>query len=163
MAKNKNKKSKTNFSPRIVNRRATHDYDISDKLEVGIKLLGTEVKSVRHSQVSLAEGYISVNPHAMTLQLFNVDIAHYAQAGPFQHDPKRVRLLLAHKREINKLYGRTTAKGVTIIPLSMYFKNGMAKLEIGVGVGRRQSDKRQDIRKKEAEKEIRQGMTRKIL
>ncbi len=163
MAKNKKKKSKNNFSPCILNRRATHDYDITDKLEVGIKLLGTEVKSVRHSHVSLAEGYVAVNPHAMTLQLFNVDIAHYAQAGPFQHDPKRTRLLLAHKREINHLYGKTTAKGVTIIPLAMYFKNGMAKLEIGVGVGRRQADKRQDIRKKEAEQEIRRGMTRQIL
>lgn len=159
----KKKKINHNFSPRIVNRRATHDYDISDKLEVGIKLLGTEVKSVRHSHVSLAEGYVSVDQRSMTLQLFNVDIAHYAQAGPIQHEPKRIRALLAHKREIKSLFGKTTAKGITLVPMAMYFKNGMAKLEIGVGVGRKQSDKRQDIRKKEAEKEMRKAMTRRVL
>ncbi|MBB6431521.1 SsrA-binding protein SmpB [Algisphaera agarilytica] len=159
----KRKKPPRNFEPRILNRRAKHDYDISEKLEVGMKLLGTEVKSIRHGHVSLAEGYVAVNPNAMTLQLHNVDIAHYPQAGPFQHDQKRVRLLLAHKREIKQLYGRTTAKGVTIIPLALYFKNGMAKLEIGVGVGKRQADKRQDIRKKEADKEIRKAMTRRVI
>ena len=159
----KQKKSKINFSPRIVNRRATHDYHISDTLEVGIRLLGTEVKSVRHAHVSLAEGYVGIEPKSMTMQLFNVDIAHYAQAGPIQHEPKRTRTLLAHKREINSLYGKTTAKGVTIIPLAMYFKDGMAKLEIGVGVGKKQQDKRQDIKKAEADREIRRAMTRKIL
>lgn len=159
----KRKKTKHNFSPQIVNRRAYRDYDITDKLEVGMKLLGTEVKSIRHSQISLAEGYVAVNPQAMTLQLFNVNIAHYPQAGPFQHDPKRIRLLLAHKREIKSLYGKTTSKGVTLIPLEVYFKDGMAKMKIGVGVGRRQADKRQDIRKKEAEKDMRKAMTRKIL
>lgn len=161
MAKGKPKPQ--NFAPRIVNRKATHDYDISDKLEVGIKLRGTEVKSVRHSHVSLAEGYVAVNPKTMTLELYNVDIAHYPQAGPIQHEPKRVRTLLAHKREIQNLFGKTTAKGVTLIPLAMYFKNGMAKLEIGVGVGRKQADKRQDIRKKEAEREMRKAMTRRVL
>lgn len=159
----KRKKTTHNFSPRIVNRRATHDYHISDKLEVGIKLLGTEVKSVRHSHVSLAEGYVGIDPKSMTLQLFNVDIAHYAQAGPIQHDPKRIRTLLAHKREINSLFGKTTAKGVTLVPLAMYFKNGTAKLEIGVGVGKKQQDKRQDIKKAEADREIRRAMTRQIL
>jgi len=159
----KKKKNIHNFAPRILNRRATYDYDISDKLEVGIKLLGTEVKSVRHSHVSLAEGYVAVDPRTMTLQLFNVDIAHYAQAGPIQHDPKRVRTLLAHKREINNLFGKTTAKGVTLVPMAMYFKNGMAKRQIGGGVGKKQADKRQDIRIKEADRDIRRAMTRKIL
>ncbi|MEM1107261.1 MAG: SsrA-binding protein SmpB [Planctomycetota bacterium] len=159
----KRKKPPRNFEPRILNRRAKHDYDISDKLEVGIKLLGTEVKSIRHGHASIAEGYVAVNIDAMHLQLYNVDIAHYPQAGPFQHDPKRVRTLLAHKREIKQLYGKTTAKGVTIIPLALYFKNGMAKLEIGVGVGRKQADKRQDIRKRDAENEIRKAMARKVM
>ena len=157
------KKPPANFSPRIANRRATYDYHISDKLEVGIKLRGTEVKSVRLGHVSLAEGYVGIDPKAMTLQLFNVDIAHYPQAGPIQHEPKRTRTLLAHKREINSLFGKTTAKGVTLVPLALYFKNGMAKLEIGVGVGKKQQDKRQDIRKAEADREIRRAMTRKIL
>lgn len=157
------KKSPHNFEPRILNRRASHDYHISDKLECGIQLLGTEVKSIRHGKVSLAEGYVAVEPRGMTLQLFNIDIAHYPQAGPFQHDPKRTRTLLAHKREINSLYGKTTAKGVTLIPLAMYFVNGMCKVEIGVGIGKKQQDKRQDIRKKEADRDIRRAMTRKVL
>ncbi|MEO1236314.1 MAG: SsrA-binding protein SmpB [Planctomycetota bacterium] len=156
-------KKPQNFAPRIVNRRATHDYHLSDKLEVGIRLLGTEVKSVRHSHVSLAEGYVAVDPRKMTLELHNVDIAHYPQAGPIQHEPKRVRTLLAHKREIRNLFGKTTAKGVTIVPLALYFKNGMAKLEIGVGVGKKQQDKRQDLRKKEAERDMRRAMTRKVI
>jgi SsrA-binding protein len=159
----KSKKPNPNFAPRIVNRKARHDYHISDTLEVGIKLRGTEVKSVRHSHVSLAEGYVGVDPKTMTLQLFNVDIAHYAQAGPIQHEPKRTRALLAHKREIKSLFGKTTAKGTTLVPLALYFKNGMAKLEVGVGTGKKQQDKRQDIRKAEADREIRRAMTRKIL
>ncbi|MEM8738114.1 MAG: SsrA-binding protein SmpB [Planctomycetota bacterium] len=159
----KRKKPAHNFAPRIVNRRATYDYAITDRLEVGLRLRGTEVKSVRHSHVSLAEGYVAVNPKAMTLELYNVDIAHYPQAGPIQHEPKRVRQLLAHKREIRNLFGKTTAKGVTLVPLAIYFKNGMAKLEIGVGTGKKQADKRQDIRKKEAERDIRRAMTRKTL
>ena len=159
----KGKKKSQNFSPRIVNRKATHDYHISETLEVGIKLLGTEVKSVRHAHVSLAEGYVAVDPRSMTLQLMNVDIAHYPQAGPIQHEPKRTRTLLAHKREINNLFGKTTAKGVTLIPMAMYFKDGRAKLEVGVGTGKKQQDKRQDIRKKEADMEMRRAMTRKVL
>ncbi len=157
------KKSAHNFAPRIVNRRARHDYHLSDELEVGIKLLGTEVKSVRLGHVSLAEGYVGIDPRSLTLQLFNVDIAHYPQAGPVQHDPRRVRTLLAHKREINSLLGKTTAKGVTLVPLALYFKDGRAKLEIGVGVGKKQQDKRQDLKKKEADREMQRAMTRKIL
>jgi SsrA-binding protein len=159
----KGKKNNPNFAPRIVNRKARHDYDIGDTLEVGIALRGTEVKSVRHGHVSLAEGYVGVDPKSMTLQLFNVDIAHYPQAGPIQHEPKRTRDLLAHKREIKSLFGKTTAKGVTLVPLALYFKDGRAKLEVGVGTGRKQHDKRQDLRKKEADKEIRRAMARKVL
>ncbi|MEM9883515.1 MAG: SsrA-binding protein SmpB [Planctomycetota bacterium] len=158
----KRKPAKTNFSPRIVNRRATYDYAIGDRLEVGIRLRGTEVKSVRHGNVSLAEGYVAVDPRKMVLELHNVDIAHYPQAGPIQHETKRVRTLLAHKREIRSLFGKTTAKGVTLVPLAMYFKSGMAKLEIGVGTGKRQADKRQDLRKKEADREIRRAMARQV-
>ena len=159
----KNKKQKHNYAPRIFNRRATFDYHISDKLECGIKLLGTEVKAVRLGLVSLAEGYVAIDPKTEQLQLLNVDIAHYPQAGPIQHEPKRIRPLLAHKREIRSLFGKTTAKGVTLVPMAMYFVRGMAKLEVGVGTGKKQQDKRQDIRKAEADREIRRAMTRKIL
>ena len=150
-----------NLSPRIHNRRAAHDYHLSDKLEVGIALRGSEVKSVRNGQVSLAEGYIYVDPKTEELILANVEISRYANAGENQHEPKRPRKLLAHKRQIRQLMGKTTAKGTTLIPLAMYFKSGLIKLEIGVGVGKKAYDKRQDMKKREARREIQRGMTRK--
>ena len=152
-----------NLSPRISNRRASHDYHLSDKLEVGIALRGSEVKSVRQGQVSLAEGYVYVDPKTEELILANVEISQYPHAGATQHEPKRQRKLLAHKRQIRHLMGKTTAKGTTIVPLAMYFKDGLVKLEIGIGVGKRMYDKRQDMKKREARREIERGMTRKRL
>lgn len=157
------KKTKpANLSPRIANRRAHHDYHISEKLEVGIALRGSEVKSVRNSQVSLAEGYCAVDPKTEELVLYNVDIALYPQAGDRQHEPKRPRKLLAHKRQIRSLMGKTTAKGVTIVPLAMYFSKGLIKLEIGIGTGKKTQDKRQDMKKRDADKEIRRAMSRRV-
>ncbi len=153
----------TNLSPRIVNRRATHDYHIEEKLEVGVMLRGSEVKSIRHSQVSLAEGYVSVDPRTQALMLYNVDIALYPQAGDNQHEPKRPRRLLAHRRQIENLLGKTTTKGVTIVPLAMYFVRGMVKLEVGLGTGKKTHDKRQDMKKQVADREMRRAMTRKVI
>ncbi|MCC6679579.1 MAG: SsrA-binding protein SmpB [Phycisphaeraceae bacterium] len=164
MARTDSNKSKKDMSPRIANRRALRDYHISEKLEVGIQLLGTEVKSIRLGQVSLAEGYALVDTRKMELYLHDVDIAHYPQAPPeSQHQPKRPRKLLAHKRQIEKLFGHTTAKGVTLVPLALYFQHGLIKLEIGIGVGKKLYDKRQDIKKREADKAIKRGMTRKVI
>jgi SsrA-binding protein len=157
------KKKNDNLSPRIANRKALHDYFITEKLEVGIVLSGSEVKSIRNSQVSLAEGYARVDPDSLELYLHNVDIALYPHAGVNQHTPKAPRKLLAHKREIEKLLGATTVKGTTLVPLAMYFKNGRVKVEVGVGVGKKTFDKRQAIKKKSADREIRRGMTRKVL
>lgn len=162
MAKAKGKRQITS-SPRIVNRRARHDFHILETLEVGLALLGSEVKSVRNGQVSLAEGYARVEPHDMQLYLYGVDIAPYAQAGPENHDPKRRRKLLAHKRQILRLLGSTSTKGTTLIPLAMYFLRGKIKLEIGVATGKKQHDKRQDMKKREANKDIRRAMARKVL
>ena len=158
----KKKKHPRNFSPRIENRRARFDYDITDTLECGVKLMGSEVKSIRHGHVSLAEGYVAINPNNMGMDLINVDIGPYAQAGVHQHQPKRVRQLLAHKREVKVLYGKTTAKGVSIVPLAMYFKNGMCKVEIGLGIGKKMHDKRRDIQKAEADRDIRRAMAREV-
>lgn len=157
------KQSKPNLSPRIANRRATHDYDISEKLEVGIALRGSEVKSVRNGQVSLAEGYAYVDPRTEELMLANVEIAHYPHAGLNQHEPKRLRKLLAHKHQIRSLIGATTAKGTTLVPMAMYFTRGLIKLEIGVGTGKKQHDKRQDIKRREDQRDMRRAMTRKNL
>lgn len=151
-------------SPRIVNRKARHDYHILDTLEVGVVLQGSEVKSVRNGQVSLAGGYARVESPSMELYLYDVDIAPYAHAvGPYAHEPKRPRKLLAHKHQIAKLLGQTSAKGVTIVPLEMYFVRGRVKLTLGVAEGKKAYDKRQTLKKTEADRQIRRGLTRKVI
>lgn len=150
-------------TPRIVNRRARHEYHILETLETGIVLAGSEVKSVRQGQVSLAEGYARVDPVDMGLYLYDVDIASYSHAGPSQHETKRHRRLLARRREIEKLHTSTGASGTTVIPLAMYFRRGWIKVELGVARGKRQYDKRQDIRDRDAKARIRQAMARKRL
>lgn len=150
-------------SPRITNRKARYDYHILDSLEVGIVLVGSEVKSIRNGQVSLAEGFGRIDAKTMELFLHDVDIAPYTQAGPQNHEPKRMRKLLAHKRQIAKLLGQTASKGATLIPLTMYFVRGMVKLEIAAAVGKRAYDKRQAMKKRDAGKEIRRAMTRKVV
>lgn len=153
-----------NLSPRIVNRRAFHDYHISEKLEVGIVLVGSEVKSIRHGQVSLAEGFARVDPGLRELLLYNVDIAAYPQAGDRNHEPKRPRKLLARKSQINKLLAATTAKGVTLVPLAMYFsERGLVKIELGLATGKHHHDKREDLKKKADRREIERAMSKKRL
>lgn len=150
-------------SPRIANRKATHDYHILEKIETGIVLQGSEVKSIRNGQVSLAEGFARVEPKDMGLYLYNVDIAPYAYAGVTGHEAKRPRKLLAHKRQIHQLFQSTANKGYTLIPLAMYFVRGMVKVELGLGQGKKDYDKRRSIKDKEAQRQIQRGMTRKIL
>ena len=148
-------------TPRIVNRRARFEYHILETLETGISLLGSEVKSVRNGQVSLAEGFARIDPNDMGLYLHDVDIARYSHGGPHQHEPKRRRRLLAHKRQIEKMLGLTTAKSTTIVPLAMYFRRGWVKVELGVARGKRQHDKRQDMKTREAREQVQRAMTRK--
>ena len=157
------KPSQKNATPRIVNRRARYDYHVLEKIEVGLVLLGSEVKSVRQGQVSLAEGYARIEPSDMQIYLHDVDIALYSHGGPAQHEPKRQRKLLAHSRQIKHLFALTTGKGTTLIPLTMYFVRGRVKLELGVAQGKRTHDKRQTIKTREANREIRRAMTRKVL
>ena len=148
-------------SRRLVNRRAWHEYRILETLETGISLLGTEVKSLRQGQVSLAEGYARVELPDMELWLHDVDIARYSHGGPKQHDSKRPRRLLAHRRQIAKLLGLTSTSGTTLVPLAMYFRRGWAKVELGVGQGKRKVDKRQDLKTREAQQQIRRAMAQK--
>ena len=162
MAKSKRKKPE-NLSPRIANRRAFHDYTITDKLECGIQLLGSEVKSVRHGKVSLQEGYATVEPENNALWLKQVDIAPYPQAGVDAHAPKRDRKLLAHKHEIQRLAGATAGKGVTLVPLALYFQHGVVKVEIGVAHGKKAPATRRDTKKKAMARELQRAMTRKRL
>jgi len=157
----KRKKQKQNLEPRIENRRARRDYHITETLECGVVLQGTEVKSIRYGRATLGDGYVSVNAVTMELWMHNVDIAMYPNAGSNQHMPKAMRKLLAHKRQIEKLYGQTTSKGTTLVPTALYFKDGRVKIEIGVAEGKRSYDKRDDIKKRDADRDMRRAMTRK--
>lgn len=149
---------KKNDGPRISNRRALHEYFIESKLECGIALMGSEVKSLRAGKGQLQEAFARVERGQLILHQAHID--PYAPATKFNHDPLRERKLLAHKREIRKLEQATQQKGVTLIPLAMYFKDGRVKVEIGVARGKQQHDKRDTIRKKEQDRELRRIMSR---
>jgi SsrA-binding protein len=141
------------------NRRAFHEYEISDRLECGIALVGTEVKSLRDRHANLEDAYAKLE--GGELWLIGSEIPEYAMGNRMNHKPKRPRKLLAHRREIDKFAGKATQKGFTLVPLRMYFKNGRAKVEIGIARGKKVHDKRQAARKADADREIRRAMSRK--
>jgi SsrA-binding protein len=134
------------------NRRARHEYEILDTIEAGIVLLGPEVKSLRQGKVSLAEAYATVRRGE--LWLMNVHISPYEQAGRENPNPRRERKLLAHRAQISKLAGQVAERGLTLVPLSLYFQDGRAKVELGLARGKRRYDKRQALRKREEDREI---------
>ncbi|MFN5495873.1 MAG: SsrA-binding protein SmpB [bacterium] len=148
--------------PVIENRKSRFDYAISDTLECGLKLVGTEVKSLRQGQASLGEGWVLAQIEPPQLTLMNVTIAEYPPAGASrQHDPIRQRRLLAHAREIVKFATEAKAKGATLVPLKIYWVKGRAKLLIGIGLGKKQHDKRQDIAKREDKRDMDRAVRRK--
>ncbi|MBY0230405.1 MAG: SsrA-binding protein SmpB [Gemmataceae bacterium] len=140
------------------NRRAFHDYEVMDRLECGMVLTGTEVKSLRAGHASIEEGYGRVDGNE--LWLIGCDIPEYAMGNQMNHLPRRPRKLLAHRREIAKFAGRATDKGLTLIPLRLYFKNGKAKLELAVCKGKQHHDKRESLKKADADREIKREMAR---
>lgn len=154
------KKDKPNNAPTIENRRARHDYFIGETLEVGIALDGSEVKAIRAGHVSLGEGYVAARSQPPSLTLLNVEIGEYAPSAHLGHRPKQARALLAHKREIIKLAKAMEQKGRTILPLKLYFKDGWAKLLIGVGEGKQAHDKRQAIQERDTQRDLRRAMSR---
>ncbi len=157
MAKSKHQTKQSAGEPTIRNRRARHDYLITDTLECGMQLRGTEVKSLRNGQASLQEGFVRAEVDPLTLTLYGVHIAEYSNASSnFQHDPIRPRTLLAHKREIKKFARAASAKGVTIVPLEIHWVHGRAKLLIGIGTGKRNYDKRQALKAKAHRRDITQ-------
>ena len=139
-------------SPIARNKRARHDYHILDKWEAGIVLTGTEVKSLRNGTANLTDAYGVVKDGE--LFLLNLHIAPYAQGNQFNHEPTRTRKLLLHRREIRRLIGSVEKQGLTLIPLELYFKKGIAKVEIALGKGKKQHDKREDERKKDDVREM---------
>jgi SsrA-binding protein len=134
------------------NRRARHDYEIVDTLECGIVLVGSEVKSLRSGKVSLEEAYGRVE-HG-EVWLLGCDIPEYEKANRLNHVPKRPRKLLLHRREIAKFAGQAFQKGLTLVPLKMYFKGGRVKLLLGIGRGRKAHDKRQKLKAASAKRDI---------
>jgi SsrA-binding protein len=141
------------------NKKAYFNYEITEKLEAGLVLRGSEVKSIRDGRVSIHEAYARVKDREVWI--VGMDISTYPQAGPFNnHEPRRPRKLLLHRREINRLLGKTREKGLTLVPLSLYFKDGRAKLEIGLARGKAKYDKRDVMKQREADREIRRRMMR---
>ncbi|MDS1272226.1 SsrA-binding protein SmpB [Lipingzhangella sp. LS1_29] len=140
------------------NRRARHDYHIDDTVEAGIVLTGTEVKSLRDGRASIVEGFASVADGEVWLR--NVHIPEYGQGTWTNHEPRRSRKLLLHRHEIAKLIGKTQEQGRTLIPLSLYFSNGNAKVEIALARGKRQHDRRREIAERDAQREIERARRR---
>ncbi|MDP3298066.1 MAG: SsrA-binding protein SmpB [Thermodesulfovibrionia bacterium] len=135
------------------NRKAYHDYFIEETCEAGITLLGTEVKSLREGKANLKDSYALIKGNEIFL--LNCHISPYSHGNIQNHDPLRTRKLLLHRKEINKLWGKLTQKGLTLIPLKIYFtKKGKAKVEIGLCRGKRQYEKREVLKEKEARREI---------
>jgi SsrA-binding protein len=140
------------------NRRARHDYTIVDTYEAGIVLTGTEVKALRGGRASLVDGFASVRDGEVWLH--NVHIPEYVRGTWTNHTPRRTRKLLLHRAEIAKLIGKTQEAGLTLIPLSLYFSDGKAKVEIALARGKRTYDKRQDIAARDAQREMERALRR---
>ena len=140
------------------NRRARFDYEILQTFEAGLELKGSEVKSLRENQASIKESFAMIRDEEVFL--INSYIAPYESANIFNHDPRRERKLLLNKREISRLMGKTLIRGYTLIPLKIYFKRGRAKVDLALGKGKKVHDKRDDIKKREADREMEKGMKR---
>lgn len=142
------------------NRKARHDYTILETVETGIALTGTEVKSLRAGRASLVDAFAEVRGHE--IWILGLHIAEYAHGTWNNHEPRRTRKLLLHRTEIDKLAGKVRESGLTLVPLSMYFADGWAKVELGLARGKRSYDKRQDLAERDAKREISRVMGRRF-
>ena len=135
------------------NRKAFHDYHLLDTFEAGIALLGTEVKAIREGRVNLRDSFARVD--GGEVYLYNVNISSYSSRGYADHEPLRRRKLLLHRGEIRKLIGRTVEKGMTLVPIRLYFKSGRVKVAVSLAKGKKEYDKRETIKRREADRETR--------
>jgi SsrA-binding protein len=142
------------------NRKARHDYTILDTYEAGLALTGTEVKSLRAGRASLVDGFATIKDGEVWLQ--GVHIPEYTQGTWTNHEPRRVRKLLLHREEISRLIGKTRESGLTLVPLQMYFRDGKVKIELALARGKRSYDKRQDMARRDAEREMSRVAGRRI-
>ena len=140
------------------NRKARHDYHVEDTWEAGLVLMGTEVKSLRQGRATLVDGFAEVDDHEVWLH--GVHIPEYTQGTWTNHEPRRTRKLLMHRREIDKLASETTERGLTLVPLALYFKDGKAKVELALARGKRSYDKRQDLAARDAAREVDRALRR---
>ena len=140
------------------NRRARHDYHIEDVVEGGLVLTGTEVKSLRAGRASLTDGFAEISNGEIWLH--GVHIPEYTQGTWTNHEPRRIRKVLLHRREIDRLASQTAERGLTIVPLSLYFKDGRAKVELALARGKRTYDKRQDLARRDAAREVERAFRR---
>ena len=138
------------------NRKAGRDFHLEDRIEAGLVLTGTEIKSVRAGRVNLSDGY--VQPRDGELWLINTHIAPYDPAGRYSHEPRRPRKLLLHRREIDRLTARVFERGYTIVPTRLYLKEGRAKVEIALARGKRKYDKRQTIAKRDTQRDVERAL-----
>lgn len=142
------------------NRKARHEYHILETYEAGLALTGTEVKSLRAGKANLQDSYARVEN--AELMLYNMHISPYEQGNRFNHEPKRIRRLLMHKQEIMRLLGQTREKGLALIPLKVYFKNGLAKVELALAKGKKLYDRRDDISARDAKREMDRAVKEKL-
>ena len=140
------------------NRKARHDYAVLDTYEAGVMLTGTEVKSLRLGRASLVDGFATIDDGEVYLR--NVHIPEYEQGSWTNHEPRRVRKLLLHRAEIERLIGKTKESGLTLVPLSIYFSSGKVKVELALARGKRSYDKRQDLARRDADREVRRALGR---
>ncbi|WP_199434279.1 SsrA-binding protein SmpB [Qaidamihabitans albus] len=140
----------------VSNRRARHDYSILDTYEAGLVLVGTEVKSLRDGKASLADAFATVDDGEVFLR--GLHVPEYAQGTWTNHEPRRTRKLLLHRGEIEKLIGKTKESGLSLVPLSLYFKDGKVKVELALAKGRKAYDKRQALAKRDAQREVARAM-----
>jgi len=138
------------------NRKAFHDYHLIETFEAGLVLLGTEVKAIREGRVNLRDSYARVEDGEVFL--YNVNISPYSHRGYADHEPLRRRKLLLHRSEIKKLIGKTVEKGMTLVPVRLYFKNGRVKVAVSLAKGKKDYDKRETIKRREADRETRAAM-----
>jgi SsrA-binding protein len=145
------------MQPSIINRKARFDYEILETFEAGIELVGTEVKSIRGGKISLRDGFAKIRKGE--LFLYGTEISPYENSGYAKHEPTRPRKLLMHSREIARLAGKVSERGLTLIPIKIYFKRGWAKIQIALAKAKKEYDKREAIKKKETQRDIKRAIS----
>lgn len=155
--------AKENTAQKLIasNKTARVNYEIGDTYEAGLVLTGTEVKALRSGKANLKDSYVVVKDDEVFLR--EMHIGHYDHGNRFNHNPLRTRKLLLHRREIKKLYGKSREKGLSLVPLKLYFKNGKVKVEFGIGKGKKVYDRRQDIKEREERRTLSRDFKSKLI